>query len=72
MLNFIAAPRIVSIDSGTGDVTVRVPGGSYDISTDSGIGDVVLGFGIERDVTSANRIQINSGTGDVTIERSDV
>jgi hypothetical protein len=51
---------------------VRLPEGSYSILTDTGIGNVRLGFGIADEPNGTNRIRINSGTGDVTIERSDV
>ena len=68
----MTAPRTIDINSGTGDVTIRVPGGSYAIQTDTGTGDTRFDSGIVKDPASPNAIRIDSGTGDVTIERSDV
>lgn len=56
----------VWIDTGSGQVVVETPKGSYQIDTQTGSGDVEL-RGVTRSAGSPHRIDVGTGSGDIDI-----
>lgn len=54
------------IETRSGDVTLVVPAGSYDLSTSSSSGDITVS-GIDDDSTAATSVDLHTGSGDVTL-----
>lgn len=65
-LQFAVAPNGVTVDSGSGDVTVDVPSGStYATQVDTGSGSERVA--ISTDPSSARSIRVKTGSGDVDL-----
>jgi len=56
----------VAWESGSGDVDVSLPKGSYDLALDTGSGDVELS-GIDDDPDADALLSLSTGSGDITI-----
>ncbi|MGW5241268.1 DUF4097 family beta strand repeat-containing protein [Monashia sp. NPDC004114] len=64
-LDFAQTPTDVTLDAGSGDVSVLVPQGIYAVTGDSGSGDREVGVSLSS--TSTNKIEIRTGSGDVNV-----
>lgn len=65
-LDMAVVPTAVTVDGGTGDVSIAVPGEvGYQVSTSSGSGHTRVG--VPRDPTSGHRIQAASLGGEIRI-----
>jgi hypothetical protein len=63
-LNLTAAKSVV-VDTGSGDVTVRLPGGPYKVSGTSGSGE--RSINVPTDPAAALQLTVNTGSGDVRV-----
>jgi DUF4097 and DUF4098 domain-containing protein YvlB len=62
----LAEPGSVTAESGSGDIKVTVPEGSYKLVTDTGSGEVDL-HGMASDSDATNVIDVKVGSGDVNV-----
>jgi DUF4097 and DUF4098 domain-containing protein YvlB len=62
----LTEPGSVTAESGSGDIKVTVPEGSYRLVTDTGSGDVDL-HGMDSDRNATNVIDVKAGSGDVNV-----
>jgi Putative adhesin len=60
----VAAP--VTARTGSGNVDVIVPPGSYQVRTDTGSGDATV-TGVTNDPSSRNVLDVHTGSGDVSV-----
>ncbi|NKE55610.1 DUF4097 domain-containing protein [Lentzea sp. PSKA42] len=63
-LTFSSA-RSVRVDTGSGDVTVRVPGGPYKVNGSSGNGDRTIN--VPTDPSASLELRLSTGSGDVKV-----
>ncbi|WP_157527907.1 DUF4097 family beta strand repeat-containing protein [Nocardia sp. NRRL S-836] len=61
----LVAARSVRVDSGSGDVKVRLPGGPYKVSGTSGSGERVIN--VPTDPNAALELKLTTGSGDLTV-----
>ncbi|SDF57518.1 Putative adhesin [Lentzea fradiae] len=61
----LAEPRSVRVNAGSGDVTVRVPGGPYKITGTSGSGDREIH--VPTDPAAALELNLTTGSGEVRV-----
>lgn len=64
-LTFATAAN-VSLETGSGDVALTVPPGTYAVSVETGSGDVSVS-GVQQDPSGAVALTVQTGSGDVTI-----
>ncbi len=66
----MATPQSVTAEAKSGDVTVRVPRGSYRITTDAGSGDTAV-QGLGTDPAAKNVIEVRTASGDALVSLAD-
>ncbi|MBB6344561.1 DUF4097 family beta strand repeat-containing protein [Nonomuraea muscovyensis] len=64
-LKYAAAPDDARLETGSGDIMLRVPDGSYAVTTDMGSGDESIS--VKRDNASPHKMTIKAGSGDVSV-----
>ncbi|MEU7743780.1 DUF4097 family beta strand repeat-containing protein [Nonomuraea sp. NPDC049158] len=64
-LKFAVVPDSVELKSGSGDATLRVPAGAYDVKTQVGSGDVQVS--VDKDPASPHKVSLTTGSGDVSV-----
>ncbi|MEV5558639.1 DUF4097 family beta strand repeat-containing protein [Nonomuraea wenchangensis] len=64
-LKYATAPVSAQLKAGSGDVTLFVPDGAYDVTTDVGSGDATVS--VKKDRSSPNKISIRTGSGDISV-----
>jgi DUF4097 and DUF4098 domain-containing protein YvlB len=62
---FVAIPSDVNVDTGSGNGTVKVPQGSYAVTTDSGSGSQQVG--VTKNAAAPRKIVVRTGSGDVKV-----
>ncbi|GII89937.1 hypothetical protein Ssi02_01680 [Sinosporangium siamense] len=67
-LAFAGAPDEVTIKTGVGDASLRVPDSGYNVEGDSGLGEVTVQ--IKDDPASPRRLEVTAGTGEVEVLKS--
>ena len=65
LVDALTAPETVEARADVGDVTVRVPDGTYDVDASAGVGHVRIG--VRTAVASPRRITAGTGVGDVDV-----
>ncbi|UBU15691.1 DUF4097 family beta strand repeat-containing protein [Nonomuraea gerenzanensis] len=65
-LTYTAAPDAAELKTGSGDITLNVPDGAYDVKTDVGSGDTNVT--VKKDAGSAHRLSLSAGSGDITVK----
>lgn len=55
----------MELEVGSGDITLNVPDGAYDVKSDVGSGD--KNVSIKSDSSSPRKISLKSGSGDITV-----
>ncbi|ANZ37246.1 hypothetical protein BBK82_15425 [Lentzea guizhouensis] len=61
----LAAAKSVTVDTGSGEVIVRLPGGPYKVSGESGSGE--RSIGVRTDPASQLELKLTTGSGDVRV-----
>lgn len=64
-LKYASAPESAQMKNGSGDITLNVPDGAYDVKTDMGSGDANVS--VKSDGSATNKISLQAGSGDVTV-----
>ncbi|WP_020541794.1 DUF4097 family beta strand repeat-containing protein [Nonomuraea coxensis] len=64
-LKYATAPTSAQLKTGSGDISLFVPDGAYDVSTDVGSGDVKVS--VKNDRSSPNKISLRAGSGNVSV-----
>ncbi|MER7366308.1 DUF4097 family beta strand repeat-containing protein [Nonomuraea wenchangensis] len=64
-LKYATTPVSAQLKAGSGDVTLFVPDGAYDVTTDVGSGDATVS--VKKDSSSPNKINIRTGSGDISV-----
>lgn len=62
---FSTAPDSVDVSTSGGDLTLKLPSGSYDVDTDGEAGQKTVT--VETDPTSAHKVTAKSADGDVSV-----
>jgi hypothetical protein len=65
-LEFVASPLLADLETGQGDIDLRVPTGAYDIDADAGSGSVHLDALIQ-DADSPRRLVLDTAVGDIRV-----
>jgi DUF4097 and DUF4098 domain-containing protein YvlB len=60
-----AVPADVDLRAGSGDIAVTVPGGSYDITTETGSGDTRVD--VAQDPAAPAKIAVETGSGNIRV-----
>ncbi|MFC4005657.1 DUF4097 family beta strand repeat-containing protein [Nonomuraea purpurea] len=64
-LKYSSPPDSAEVKTGSGDVTLNVPDGAYDVKTDVGSGDAKIS--VKNDASSQHKISLTSGSGNVSV-----
>ncbi|MFI7634382.1 DUF4097 family beta strand repeat-containing protein [Nonomuraea sp. NPDC049400] len=64
-LKYASAPDSAELKSGSGDIVLTVPDGTYDVNTEMGSGDAKVS--VKDDGSSPHKVSLTSGSGDVTM-----
>lgn len=62
----LASKKAVRAESGSGDITVRLPGGPYKVVTGSGSGDKHVG--VPTDPNASPEINLRAGSGNIVVQ----
>ncbi len=64
-LKYATAPDSAELESGSGNVTLRVPAGAYNVITDVGSGEAKVS--VDDDPAAPRKVMLSSGSGDVSV-----
>ena len=66
-MKFATVPDSVEVESGSGDATLHVPDGAYDVKTEVGSGDATVS--VKKDPSSPHKVSLTTGSGDASVLR---
>jgi Putative adhesin len=64
-LKYTTAPDSAELEAGSGDVTMHVPDGAYDVVTKVGSGDTNVT--VDKDPGSPRKVSLTTGSGDASV-----